>query len=104
MNDKIPGTCASLVRKRSMTRCVLKPSRSFDGLRLKNSVPRLFAPKNEAPPTPEPTSMTAGSLPMISATRRCSSTMVLNETSGEARVPPNTRPVSSWGIWPFGIL
>ena len=67
-------------------------------------VPRLIEPENTVPPTEEPTPYTASSFFTMSTTWRCSSTIVLNDTSEEARVPPKTRPVSSCGKKPFGVL
>ena len=104
MNRSMPGMRVSWLRRRSTTRWVGMPSRSASGLRLMNSRPWLTEALNTEPPTEDPTPATAGSASTMSRTRSCSSTMDLNEMSGEARVEPKIRPVSSCGKKPFGVL
>jgi hypothetical protein len=62
-----------------------------------NMRPRLTAAFHPPAPTDEPTLLTAGSARTISRASRCSLAIASKEMSGEARVPPNTSPVSSAG-------
>jgi hypothetical protein len=62
-----------------------------------NSRPWLSDGLKVEAPTEEATAATAGSASTIAAARCCSSDIALNEMSVDASVPPNTRPVSSWG-------
>ena len=95
---------ASARRRRAMTRCVVRPSRSFSGLRLMNMRPWLTDAFQPDAPTEEPTPATAGSASTISSACCCSLAMASKEMSVAAWVEAMTRPVSSWGKLPFGVL
>lgn len=81
----------SLGRSRLTTWVELTP-RSASGFRLMNMRPVLLC---APPPTKEPKPATAGSAAMMSAARCWSRSIAWNDTSGDARVPAKTRPVSS---------
>ena len=69
-------------------------------------VPRLAPPPPGPPPLPsvDPIPATAGSAITMSASCCCSFSMAWNEISAEARVEPITKPQSSAGKYPFGVL
>ena len=75
------------------------PARSSGGFRLMNMVPRLEPPPPGPPPPPseEPMPATAGSAITMSASCCCSPSIAWNEMSGDARVAPITKPLSSVG-------
>jgi hypothetical protein len=89
---------------RLMTRWVLRPSRSSSGFRLMNMRPWLTEGFQPEAPTEEPTLATAGSASTMSRAWFCSLVMAPNEMSVAATVEAMTRPVSSCGKFPFGVL
>ncbi len=97
MNTRRPGISASFGRMRAMTRWVLSPPRSLSGFRVINRRPKLTAALKFEAPTDEPRPATAGSASTTSIALSCRAFMASNEMSGDAIVPPKTRPVSSCG-------
>ena len=97
MNTDKPGMLTVLLPQPRRPRACVEAPRSASGFRLMNSVPRLTDALQPEAPTDEPTPATAGSARTIASACCCRSTMVWNETSVEARVPPKISPVSSCG-------
>ena len=96
-NVRSPGILAVFSRSRVTTACAVSPPRSDSGLRLMNSEPRLTDGLQPDVPIEEPTLATAGSARTIASAFCCRSYIAWNETSVEAWVPPQIRPVSSCG-------
>ncbi len=84
-------------RNRLAIACADRPPRSASGLRLMNSEPRFTDALNPDVPIDEPIFATAGSARAMASAFCCRSYMAWNETSVEAWVPPQIRPVSSCG-------
>ena len=84
-------------RNRLAIACADRPPRSASGLRLMNSEPRFTEALNPEVPIDEPIFATAGSARAMASAFCCRSYIAWNETSVEAWVPPQIRPVSSCG-------
>ena len=99
MNSRMPGSGNSFRRRRSITCCVLTlPSRSSIGFSEMNIEPRFCSA------APAAATAKRGAerrhrriLSTMSATFCCSASMPLNDTSGDACVPPMISPESSVG-------